>query len=125
MAKTNASKISVLSFVPLKFKDPASLRELGGGWLRFLKILEIANKDNLEYHLVAFRFFEPPFILGITRTAISMIKALFKVCKTVKSTNINVLLCPIEDPWIIMLSYLSSKITNRKLVVFLNSISKI
>jgi len=122
MTKRNDLKINILSFVSLNFKDPASTRESGGGWLRFQKILEVANKSRVEYHLVSFRFFQPPIILGIVQTLTSMIKVLTQTCKIVKSTDINLLLCPIEDPWIVMFANFCSKITNRKLVVFLNSI---
>jgi len=122
MPRTHELKINILSYVYSKFKYPASRREGGGGWLRFQKVLEMSNKENIKYHLVTFRFLQNPIALGIPLTIVSMFQALARTSRMVKLWNIHLILCPIEDPWVVISAYLSSKITNRKFAVFLNSV---
>jgi glycosyltransferase involved in cell wall biosynthesis len=115
-------KINILSYVPSRFKCLTSRGEGGGGWVRFRKVLEMSNNKNIKYHLVTFKPLQNPLTFGIPRTLVSLIPTLARASRMVKLWNIYLILCPIESSWMIIFGYLSSKITNRKFVVFLNSV---
>jgi glycosyltransferase involved in cell wall biosynthesis len=114
-------RISVLAYVPLWFEYLCE--KGGGGWLRFKKIRELAPKANINYHLVKFKLeLQHPLILGVSLMFASMIKGLFQSVNAIKQKNIQLILSPVEIPQAIILAYLSSKITRRRFVVFLNSV---
>lgn len=122
MCKSNRySRISVLAYVPLWFEY--LYEKGGGGWLRFKKIHELAPKANINYHLVKFKLeLQRPLILGVPLMSASIIKGLFQSVNTIKQKNIQLILSPVEIPQAIILAYLSSKITRRRFVVFLNTV---
>lgn len=117
------SKIDILSYVPSQFKDSATRRKGGGGWLRLQKVIDLSNRENTEYQLVTFNSsFWCSISYVIPHTFLSMFHTLKQSKQIVKTKNVSLILCPIEDPSIMFFSYLSSKITNRKFVIFLNSV---
>jgi glycosyltransferase involved in cell wall biosynthesis len=115
-------EINILTYIFSKFAKPGSRRKGGGGWLRFQKMLDLSKNYGLEYNLIEFKSINNPLVIGIPTTLLSLFKTLFRTKQIVKSKNIRLILCPIEDPWLIILSFFSSKITNRRFAVFLNSV---
>jgi len=115
------NKISVLAYVPSWFEHYCE--KGGGGWLRFKKIHELAPEANINYHLVRFKLeLQRPLIVGVSLMFGSLVKALFQSLKIIKHAKIHLVLSPNEIPQTIILAYLSSKITRRRFVVFLNSV---
>lgn len=114
-------QINVLAYVPSWFEHDCE--KGGGGWLRFKKIRELAPEANINYHLVRFKLeLQRPLIIGVSLMFGSLVKALFQSLKIIKHTKIHLVLSPIEIPQTIILAYLSSKITRRRFVVFLNTV---
>lgn len=122
MTQANKLAINVLSHVPSKFGCSDSKKAGGGGWLRFRKILEISNGTGVKYHLVTVKSLQYPNVFFIPLTFISVIGTLIQTARAVKLREISLILCPIEDPWLIINAYLSSRITRRNFAVFMNSV---
>jgi len=121
MISNSDNKISVLAYVPSWFEHDCE--KGGGGWLRFKKIHELAPEANINYHLVRFKLeLQRPLIIGVSLMFGSLVKVLFQSLKIIKHTKIHLVLSPIEIPQTIILAYLSSKITRRRFVAFLNSV---
>ena len=116
-------KMSILAYVPSQYKYLTSKGKGCGGWLRFGRVLKISNKEDIQYHLIEFKpELLNPLIFGIFQILVSMILAFIRTIKMVKQNNVHLILSPTEVPQAIVLSYLSSKITGRRFVAFLNSV---
>jgi len=116
-------KISILAYVESQFKYLASKGKCSGGWLRFQKVLMASNKENIQHHLIEFKpELQNPLAFGIFDILVSMILAFIQATKVIKQKNVHFIISPTEVPQAIILSYLSSKITGRRFVAFLNSV---
>jgi glycosyltransferase involved in cell wall biosynthesis len=114
-------KIGIVAYVPSQYS--VSYEKGGGGWLRFQKILERSNKQDIKYHLVEFKLeLQNHLVFGAFLILFSMILALIHTTGIIKRGNVHLILSPLEIPQPIILAYLSSKITRRISVAFLNSV---
>jgi glycosyltransferase involved in cell wall biosynthesis len=122
LCKSNRyAQLGVLAYVPLWFEY--LYEKGGGGWLRFKKTCEVAPKANITYRLIKFKLgIQPPLISGVLHMLVSMMTALFQSFNTIKKNNVHFILSPVETPQTIILAYMSSKITRRSFVAFLNSV---
>jgi glycosyltransferase involved in cell wall biosynthesis len=117
--------MGILSYVPSQYKYLISKGKGGGGWLRFERVLKTSNKRDIgiQYHPVEFKLeLLNPLIFGTFQILVSMLAALVQTIKKVKDGCVHLILSPIETPQAIILAYISSKITKRRCVAFLNSI---
>lgn len=114
-------EIRIVTYVPTQFL--MSMEKGGGGWLRLKNILERSSKQGIHYQLVGFKLeLQKPILLGAFLIFISMLKSLVQTVRIIKRENVHIVLSPLEIPQPIILAYISSKITRRMPVVFLNSI---
>lgn len=119
---SNTDIINILAYVKTQFKHLTS-KSNPGGWLRFKNVLMASRKENLRYCLLEFKLeLENPVLCGAFLIVVSMISAFIKATKAAKRNNVHIIMSPTEEPQAIILSYLSSKITGRRLVTFLNSV---
>lgn len=122
MTRPNGFKITILSPVSSNFGCSASQKEGGGGWLRFRKILDESTSKSVKYYIVPVKSLKYPAAFFLPLTFISVIRTLIQTARVAKLQTVDLILCPVEDPWMIINAYLSSKLTSRKLAVFVNSI---
>jgi glycosyltransferase involved in cell wall biosynthesis len=122
MPMSNIDMMNILAYVKTQFKHLTS-KSNPGGWLRFQNVLMASKQENLRYYLVEFKLeLQNPVICGAFLIVVSMISAFIKAIKVAKRNNVHIIMSPTEEPQAIILSYLSSKITGRRFVTFLNSV---
>jgi glycosyltransferase involved in cell wall biosynthesis len=122
MNKSNKNSLNILAYVPLEFEISDSCTKGGGGWLRFYKIYTISKREDVNYNLLHFNSIKDIQLICIPALLISMIKTLIQTSIIVKLKDIHLILCPIEDSWALILAFISSTITRRKFVAFIDSI---